>query len=292
MITPTLGQLQFDTKKVSVSSCFLMEIDKGCLQPSVFDDSIIGEYIGSLVKNAAGVWELAVKTNVSQNRCRVFKKNPWWDLTCDDDVWLHEQATMNRAQNSFVDEQLEQVQSAHDELRCYFADHKTMQIQPATTYDLSDRSRICLLDLRDAPNCELEGIRQHIRDMKPYMLTAQHNDDSPDDDSLRALCEQQVNQGGYFLLNLRSCPKEQDSTWDTSLGFRTNLPGLIRSFAETGEDLHLHVDSRNELRKLHSRIRHRTIPADWIGATVGRYFLHHEVNAVNWKPGKSGPQES
>ena len=45
------------------------------------------------------------------------------------------------------------------------------------------------------------------------------------------------------MLNLRNCPKEQDSTRDTSLGFRTNLPGLIRSFAETGEDLHLHFDS-------------------------------------------------
>ena len=58
--------------KVGVSSRFLMEIDKGCLQPSVFDDSIFGEYIGSLVKNAVGNWEPAVKTNVSQNRCRVF----------------------------------------------------------------------------------------------------------------------------------------------------------------------------------------------------------------------------
>ena len=28
--------------KVGVSSCFLMEIDKGCLQPSIFDDSIFG----------------------------------------------------------------------------------------------------------------------------------------------------------------------------------------------------------------------------------------------------------
>ena len=36
--------------KVSVSSCFLMEIDKGSAT-----DSIFGEYIGSLVKNAAGV---------------------------------------------------------------------------------------------------------------------------------------------------------------------------------------------------------------------------------------------
>ena len=90
--------------KIGTSSCFfLMEIDKGCLQPSIFDDSIFGEYIGSLVKNAVGIWETAVKTNVSQNRCRMFWKSPWWDLSCDDDVWLHEQATMNRAQNSFVD---------------------------------------------------------------------------------------------------------------------------------------------------------------------------------------------
>ena len=75
------------------------------------------------------------------------------------------------------------------------------------------------------------------------MLIAQHNDDSPNDESLRALCEQHANQGGYFLLNLCSCPKEQDPAWDISLGLGTNLPGLIRSFAETGEDLHLHFDS-------------------------------------------------
>ena len=166
MIAP--GKLQFDTSTKSVCHLvFLMEIDKGCLQPPVVDDSIIGEYIGSLVKHEAGVWEPAVKTNVSQNRCRVFGKSPWCDLSCDDDVWLHEQATTNRAQNSFVDEQLAQIQSAHDELRCYFADHKTMQIPPATPYVLSVKSRICLLDLRDAPNHELEAIRQHIRNMQP-----------------------------------------------------------------------------------------------------------------------------
>ena len=89
---------------------------------------------------------------------------------------------MNRAQNSFVVEQLTQIQSAHDELRCYFADHKTMQIRPATTYDLTAESRICFLDIRDAPNRELEAIRQHIRNMQPYMLIAQHNDDSPNDE--------------------------------------------------------------------------------------------------------------
>ena len=34
------------------------------------------------------------------------------------------------------------------------------------------------------------------------MLIAQHNDDSPNDESLRALCEPHVNQGSYVLLNL------------------------------------------------------------------------------------------
>ena len=44
--------------KVGVSSCFfLMEIDKRCLQQSVLDDSIFGEYIGSLVKPLSGVPE-------------------------------------------------------------------------------------------------------------------------------------------------------------------------------------------------------------------------------------------
>ena len=109
---------------------------------------------------------------------------------------------------------------------------------------------------------------------------------------MSALCEQQANQEGYFLLNLRSCPKEQDSTWDTSLGFRINLPGLIRSFAETGEDLHFSLRFCETSCGSCSGTCHRTIPADWIDATVGRYFLHHVVNAVNWKFGKGGPQES
>ena len=103
------------------------------------------------------------------------------------------------------------------------------------------------------------------------MLIAQHNDDSPNDESLRALCEQQANQGGYFLLNLSSCPKEQDSNWDTSVGFGTNLPGLIRSFAETGEDLHLSsLRFRETSCRSCSGIRHRTIPTNWNSSPRGQ----------------------
>ena len=95
---------------------------------------------------------------------------------------------MNRAQNSFEDGQIANIQSAHEELRCYFADHKTMQTRPATTYDLPA-------------------------------------------------------EGGYFLLNFAQLSKVTGFDLGHQFGFYTNLPVLIRSFAETGEDLHLHFDS-------------------------------------------------
>ena len=72
----------------------------------------------------------------------------------NDDVWLHEHATMNRAQKLFVDEQLARIRRTS---LCF--EDKTMQIRPTTTYDLTAECRICLLDLRDAPNREFEAIR-------------------------------------------------------------------------------------------------------------------------------------
>ena len=54
-------------------------------------------------------------------------------------------------------------------------------------------------------------------------MVAQQNDDSFSDEEIRTLYNQQVNQGGYLLLNMGGCPREEDSTWDTSLGFWTKL---------------------------------------------------------------------
>ena len=99
------------------------------------------------------------------------------------------------------------------------------------------------MDLRDAPACEFEAICQHVKTMQPYVMVAQQNNDGFSGEEIRTLYNQQVNQGGYFLLNMGGSPEEQDPTWDTSLGLWTNLPGLIRSFAEPGEDLHLHYES-------------------------------------------------
>ena len=233
---------------VSVSSCFLLETEKGCPQPSLFDDSVFGEYIGSLVQNTTGVWEPAVRTDVSQHRCRVINRSPWWELSCDDDVWLHEQATMNRAQNLFVDEQFARIQTNRDESCCYFADHRIMQIRPASTYDLARSNRICLMDLRDAPACEYEAICQHVKTMQPYVMVVQQNNDGFSDEEIRTLYNQQVNQGGDFLLNMGGSPKEQirlgTSVWvfasiclvssgrlpnqERIFTFTTSLPDVLR----------------------------------------------------------------
>ena len=134
MSMPLFGKLLFYIlKNVSVSSCFLMEIDEGRPQPSVFDDSVFGEYIGSLVQHTTSAWEPAVRTDVSQHRCRSAGVHGICHVTTT--CGLCEQATMTRAQNSFVDEQLARIQTTMTPV-VVFADHKTMAPRPASTYDL------------------------------------------------------------------------------------------------------------------------------------------------------------
>ena len=76
---------------------------------------------------------------------------------------------MNRAQNRLVDEQLAQIhsQSSHDDICCYFADHKTLRLRPESTHDMTGKSRICVMDFRDAPAREFEAIRQRMKAMPP-----------------------------------------------------------------------------------------------------------------------------
>ena len=50
-----------------------------------------------------------------------------------------------------------------------------------------------------------------------------------------AICNQ---TRGHFLFNTRSPTREQDSNWEISPGFWTNLPGLIQSFAGPREEIH------------------------------------------------------
>ena len=96
------------------------------------------------------------------------------------------------------------------------------------------------MDLRSALAREFEAIRQHVTAMPSYMVTAQDDDDSLSDEALKTLCKQQPNRGSYFLFNTRGRTREQDSNSETSPGFWTNLLGPIQSFAEPGEEIHLH----------------------------------------------------
>ena len=86
--------------------------------------------------------------------------------------------------------------------------------------------------------------------MPSFMVIAQHDDDSLSDEALKTLCNQQANQGGYFWFNTRGRTIEQDSNWETSLGFWTNLLGLIQSLAEPGEEIHLHCESARQVAEV------------------------------------------
>ena len=173
---------------------------------------------------------------------------------------------MTRAQNSFVDEQLARIQTNHDDSCCYFADHKTMA-QPRT------------------PASTFEAICQHMTSLQPYIVVALQNDDCLCEEEIRTLYNQQVNQGGYFLLNMGGFPRGQHSTWVTSLGSWTNLPGLIRSFAEPREDLLPHYESARRVAEATRGSCHCSIPTNWIGATMGRDFLHRLANAFGRSTG-------
>ena len=106
--------------------------------------------------------------------------------------------------------------------------------------------------------------------MKPYMLTAQYNDDNSNDDSIRTLCEQQANQGGYFLLNLRSCPKEQDPTWDISLGFAPICLESSDRLLKLERNSIFTSTLQKELRKLAMESAIARFQRTGVGATVGR----------------------
>ena len=57
---------------VSVGCCFLMEMDKGCPELPVCDDSIFGEYLGTTVQDKDEAWESALKIrreSTSSPRC-------------------------------------------------------------------------------------------------------------------------------------------------------------------------------------------------------------------------------
>ena len=196
--------------------------------------------------------------------------------------------SMIKPPRMFVDEQLEQVQSAQNEFRCCFADHKTMQIRTATTHDLSDKSRICLLDFRDAPNCEFEAIHQRVRNVKLYMLTAQYNDDSSNDDSICVVNRKQMRDAiscSICAFVQRNKIRLGTPVWVLApicLDSSDRLLKLERIFTSI---------PRNEMRKLQwnppshdsSGLDRRdggtVLSSTWSMPSTG-------------KPGKSGPQES
>ena len=107
------------------------------------------------------------------------------------------------------------------------------------------------MDLRDAPAREFEAIRQRVKAMPSYMVVMQHDEDS----------------------------FKQDSNWETSLGFWTNLPGLIQSFAEPGEEIHVHYKSATHVAKASvesaiARFQRTGSARRWVGTFFTAWQAH------------------
>ena len=101
------------------------------------------------------------------------------------------------------------------------------------------------------------------------------------------------NKEGYFLLNLRSCPKVTGS--DLGLQFGFFAPIYLDSSDRLLKLERIYIFTsilRNELRKPQWNPPSHDSQRTGSAATVGRYFLHHVVNTVDWNIGEGRPQES
>ena len=64
----------------------------------------------------------------------------------------------------------------------------------------------------------------------------QRDDDSLNDEALKVLCTDQEEHGGYFFFfNTRGRCAEHDLNWASG-------PGLVQSFDDPGEEIHLHYE--------------------------------------------------
>ena len=230
-----------------------MEIDNGCPQPPVFDDSVFGEYI----------WCTCPKRRrrlgtCPEYRCQStplssdFQESMVESVSCDDDC-VASRAGHHESRAESVGVTNSWSKSTVNPVRticcCHFADHETLQLRPASMYDMTGKSWICVMDLRDAPAREFEAIRQRMKAMPPHMVVVQCS---------TTRTASVMRQSKHFalskqttvvtsLFNTHGRTREQDSNWVTSLGFWTILPCLIQSFAEPGDEIHLHHESARQV---------------------------------------------
>ena len=137
-------------------------------------------------------------------------------MSCDDNVWLREQATANRVQNRLVDERLEQIhsQSGYNDFCCYFADSKTLQVRPASTHEMTGKNPNLCHGPTWCTAREFTAFRQSLKAVPLHMVVMQHDEDSLSDDAIKVLCADQANQGGHVLFTTRGRSAGQESSWE------------------------------------------------------------------------------
>ena len=87
----------------------IVYLPKGTGQPRMYADTFYGEYIASWSRDDDHNWALSTYTHPEQHRFRLFRKSPWAETFFSDDIFLDENATMSKSENTTVNHQLCQL---------------------------------------------------------------------------------------------------------------------------------------------------------------------------------------
>ena len=79
---------------------------------------------------------MAETTDLSQERCRVFRRSPWVDQLHCDDFLMKEIANMNKSDNRVVDKQLGEARWEAGHVDCFMVETERRQVLEAFTSDV------------------------------------------------------------------------------------------------------------------------------------------------------------
>ena len=66
------------------------------------------------------------------------------------------------------------IQSSHEDFCCYLAEHETLQLRPASTYEMTG-----------TPAREYESVRQRKKAMPPHLVVMQQHGNSLNEEALK-----------------------------------------------------------------------------------------------------------
>ena len=149
----------------------IVYVPKGTGQPKMYADVFYGEHIASWARDEQDCWKITTYTHPQQSRFRLFRKSPWLESFFTDDVFLEENATMTKIENTEVDQQLCQLCETDNS-------NQTLLVEGVSEcyYRVATRQDVELsagMRVMDGRNTSAAALKKAIEDHQPYFLFAE-----------------------------------------------------------------------------------------------------------------------